>query len=81
MNKLGLIVNLKRLFFYWIFLIVGMSLIFIGVMGYYENQRRTASYLSDAEIIERAKTLGMVEIKERLNQQNTTSDETDKQDQ
>jgi len=81
MNKLGLIVNLKRLFFYWIFLIVGMSLIFIGVMGYYENQRRTASYLSDAEIIVRAKTLGMVEIKERLNQQNTTSDETDKQDQ
>lgn len=58
-----------------------MSLIFIGVMGYYENQRRTASYLSDAEIIVRAKTLGMVEIKERLNQQNTTSDETDKQDQ
>ncbi|GAU79317.1 hypothetical protein [Fusibacter sp. 3D3] len=66
MERIGLIVNLNRLFKYWLFLIIGLSLIFYGIIGNYENNRQIHMNLSDNEIIERAKALGMVDLKDQL---------------
>lgn len=66
MEKLGLVINLKKLLQYWILLMVGIAFIFIGIIGYYENQNAIKSKMSDTEIIERAKALGMVDAKTEI---------------
>lgn len=66
MEQLGIIVNIRRLFKYWLLLILGLSLIFYGIIGYYENRQMIMLNISDAEIIERAKDLGMIEIKDQI---------------
>ncbi|MBF4695806.1 hypothetical protein [Fusibacter ferrireducens] len=71
MERIGLVVNLNRLFKYWIALMIGISLICYGVLGSYENSRQTHMRLSDAEIVERAKALGMVDLKEQLYENET----------
>ncbi len=66
MERIGLVVNLNRLFKYWLFLMIGISLIFYGIIGSYENSRQIHMNISDAEIIERAKALGMIDLKDQL---------------
>lgn len=66
MERIGLIVNLNRLFKYWIVLMIGISLIFYGIIGGYENSRQIHMHISDAEIVERAKALGMIDLKDQL---------------
>ncbi len=62
------------MFAYFILLIVGLSLMSYGVITYYEDQRAFEASLSDDEIIERAKSLGLVELKEQIPSKNTNSE-------
>ncbi|HKL41844.1 MAG TPA: hypothetical protein VJ962_04605 [Clostridia bacterium] len=58
--------NLKKMSIYFIFLILGMSMISFGLMNIaYDLQNEE---MSDQEIIQRAKALGMVELKDQLNE-------------
>lgn len=66
MRQMGLIVNTRKLLNYFIMLIIGISLIFYGVLSYYDDFRGFTSNLSDEEIIIRAKALGMVEVKDLI---------------
>lgn len=66
MRQVGLIFNSKKLLTYFIMLIFGISLMFYGVLSYYEDLRGFSSELSDDEIIMRAKALGMVEVKDLI---------------
>ncbi len=66
MEQLGIIVNIRKLIKYWVLLVIGLSLIFYGVIGYYENRQLIMQNISDEEIIERAKGLGMIEIKDQV---------------
>ncbi|HAE43535.1 MAG TPA: hypothetical protein DCG34_11570 [Clostridiales bacterium] len=66
MRQLGLIVRTKRLFGYFVLLILGISLMFYGVISYFADLRTFESRISDDEIIMRAKALGLVEVKELI---------------
>jgi len=56
--------NLKKISIYFIFLVIGMSMISFGLMNIaYDLQNEE---ITDAEIIQRAEDLGMVELKEQL---------------
>jgi hypothetical protein len=60
--------NLKRLSLYFVFLVLGMSMISFGLMNIaYDLQNEE---MTDQEIIQRAEDLGMVELKEQLNKTN-----------
>jgi hypothetical protein len=60
--------NLKKLSLYFIFLVLGMSMISFGLMNIaYDLQNEE---MTDEEIIERAEALGMVELKEQLDKTN-----------
>lgn len=61
-----LIFNEKKVFALFIWLIFGLSLIFYGMTSYMVQMKQFNSQMTDQEIIERAKGLGMVEIKEKL---------------
>jgi hypothetical protein len=57
--------NFKKLSIYFIFMVLGMSMISFGLMNIaYDLQ---SEEITDAEIIQRAEDLGMVELKEQLN--------------
>ncbi|MBM7561834.1 hypothetical protein [Fusibacter tunisiensis] len=67
MRQYGLVYNGKKVFAYYVLLIIGLALIFGGIISFY-NHRQTVNFkLSDEEIIERARDLGMIELKEQLN--------------
>ena len=66
MSQFGLIFNTKRLLGYFVLLLIGISMMFYGIISYYEDFRGFRSTLSDEEIIMRAKSLGMVEVKELI---------------
>jgi hypothetical protein len=60
--------NFKRLSVYFLFLLIGMSMISFGLMNIaYDLQQ---SEITDEEIIERAEALGMVELKKQLEETN-----------
>lgn len=60
--------NLKKLSLYFLFLLLGMSMISFGLMNIaYDLQN---DEITESEIIERAKALGMVELKEQLDETN-----------
>jgi len=60
--------NLKRISLYFMFLVLGMSMISFGLMNIaYDLQNEE---MTDQEIIQRAEDLGMVELKEQLNKTN-----------
>lgn len=61
-----LIYDVKKVFSLFLFLILGLSLLFYGIFSYTIDMKIYKSELSDREIIERAKALGMVELKEAL---------------
>lgn len=65
--NLNVFVNHKKMIVYFFLLIFGLALLFYGLMSYAIQMGAFESKVSDAEIIERAKALGMVEIKSILN--------------
>jgi len=65
-EKLGLVVNTKKLMRIFIMLVVGLSMIFYGVISFYFNYLETHESLTDQEIIERAKDLGLIDPKETV---------------
>jgi uncharacterized membrane protein YidH (DUF202 family) len=67
MKSFGLMFNTKRMFIYFILLIIGLSLMTYGILSYYDDRRTFDRALSDEEIIERAKALGLVEVKDKIN--------------
>lgn len=66
MKSFGLMFNTKRIFIYLILLIIGLSLMAYGVLSYYDDRRAFEESLSDEEIIQRAKALGLVEVTEKI---------------
>lgn len=66
MKIYGLLFNGKKIFSYYMMLLIGLALIFGGMLSYYEQERTFNNKISDEEIIERAKDLGMVELKDTL---------------
>lgn len=67
MRAYGLLFNGKRIFAYYVLLIIGLAMIFGGMISYNAQINGFKSTLSDDEIMERARDLGMVEIKEKWN--------------
>jgi hypothetical protein len=67
MKVYGLLFNGKKLFTYYLMLLIGLSLVFGGMLTYYAQERAFDAKISDEEIIERAKDLGMIEIKDKIN--------------
>jgi len=60
--------NFKKLSLYFTFLVLGMSMISFGLMNIaYDLQNEE---MTDQEIIERAEDLGMVDLKEKLDETN-----------
>lgn len=55
-------INYKKISYYFLLLIIGMSFIVFGVINIAIDRNNIE--LTDNEIIERAKDLGMVEFKE-----------------
>lgn len=76
MKSFGLTFNTKRIFIYFVLLIIGLSLIAYGVISYYDDRRSFDAALTDEEIIIRAKALGMVEVIDKIEGEEGT-DETD----
>ncbi len=66
MKSFGLLFNTKRMFIYFILLIIGLSLMAYGVLSYYDDRRTFDMTISDDEVIQRAKALGLVEVKEKI---------------
>lgn len=66
MKSFGLTFNTKRMFIYFILLIIGLSLMAYGVLSYYDDRRTFDMTMSDEEIIQRAKALGLVEVKDKI---------------
>ena len=58
--------NLRKVSIYFIFLVLGMSMICFGLINIaYDLQNEE---MTDEEIIQRAEELGMVELKEQLDE-------------
>jgi len=56
-------INVKKIYRYFALLVIGMSLIFYGIIDMVIEDH-SMDIMSDAEIIERARELGMVGINE-----------------
>lgn len=67
MKSFGLLFNTKRMFIYFILLIIGLSLMAYGVVSFYDDRRSFEAVLTDEEIILRAKALGLVEVTDKIN--------------
>lgn len=65
-NIYGLVIRTKRVLAALLFMIFGISLIVFGLITFYIDRTRLESKISDAEVIERAKKLGMVDLKQYL---------------
>ncbi len=63
-----LVVRPKKIFVALFFIALGIAMIFYGAVTAYIDNTRFEKELTDAEIIQRAKDLGMVDLKEYLNQ-------------
>lgn len=66
MRQLGIIFNTRRVLAYFLLLILGISIMFYGIISYFADMNSFNSSLSDDEIITRAKALGLVEIKDLI---------------
>lgn len=66
---MGLVFNTKKIFTYFVLLVLGLSMMSYGVLSYYEDQKVFHTSLSDDQIIERAKALGMVDLKDQIENQ------------
>lgn len=64
----GILLSTRKLLLVFLLLIVGLSLMIGGLMTLYFDNQRFESRISDAEVIERAKKLGMIDLKEYLEQ-------------
>lgn len=66
MEFAGLILKPKKVIASLLLLILGISLIFYGMTLIYIDSTRFLTKLSDAEIVERAKKLGLIELKDYI---------------
>jgi hypothetical protein len=69
MEQLGIVVNTKKIMRLLILLVIGLSMMFYGVIGYFAQKIEIANTLSDAEIIKRATELGLTDPREQLLEQ------------
>ena len=69
LEQLGIIVNTKKIMRLFILLVVGLSMMFYGIIGYFAQKIEIANTLSDAEIIKRAVELGLTDPREQLLEQ------------
>lgn len=67
MRAYGLLFNGKKIFAYYLMLVIGLAMVFGGMISYYSQINGFRTTISDDEIIERARGLGMIEIKEKWN--------------
>lgn len=67
MEFAGLVLKPKKIIASLLLLILGLSLIFYGLTLIYIDNTRFHTKMSDQEIIERAKKLGLIELKDYLN--------------
>ena len=58
-------INMKKILRYSVLMVIGMSLLFYGIIEWVV-QDGVAVELTDAEIVERARELGMVGIEEEI---------------
>jgi len=58
-------INVKKIYRYFALLVIGLSLVFYGVIDFVIEDH-SMDQISDAEVIERARELGMVGINEVL---------------
>ncbi len=58
-------INTKRLYRYFVLLIIGFSLLFYGIINLVIKDHSMET-MSDEEIIERAKDLGMIGIDDKI---------------
>lgn len=76
-NLYGLMVRKRRMLSAFLLIVFGISMIFWGAFTFYVDQAMFANRISDEEIIERAKKLGMVDLKEYLRSNDSDSDSRD----
>ena len=81
MKQMGLIFNSKRIFLYFILLVLGLSLIAFGILDFYGDQKVFETSMSDEDVIKRAKELGMVELKSTFTTEPNEDEETTTQTQ
>lgn len=67
MEFAGLVLKPKKIIASLLLLILGLSLIFYGMTLIYIDSTRFQSKMTDAQVIERAKKLGLIELKDYLN--------------
>lgn len=67
MEFAGLVLKPKKVIASLLLLIFGISLIFYGLTLIYIDSTRFQAKMSDEEIIERAKKLGLIELKDYIN--------------
>lgn len=65
-NIYGLVIRTKRVLAALLFIVIGISLLSFGLISFYLDSTRLNSEISDTEVIERAKKLGMIDLKEYL---------------
>lgn len=58
-------INVKKIYRYFTLLVIGLSLVFYGVINFVIDDH-SMDQISDAEVIQRARELGMVGINEVL---------------
>lgn len=68
MKSFGLVFNTRNMLIGFILLTMGLSMMAFGVISFYADTQRFSQSISDDEIIKRAKELGMVEIKTRIDE-------------
>lgn len=64
----NLLISTKKLVLTFVLLTMGTAMIMYGVFGFYADKIRYSKTITDEEIIERAKALGMIDLKEYLKQ-------------
>ncbi len=61
-----LVVRPKKIIKALVFIVLGIAMIFYGALTFYIDQTRFSKEMTDAEIIARARELGMVPVKDNL---------------
>lgn len=66
MEFYGLILKPRKIIMALLLIILGVAMVFYGFVSLHIDRAAAANRMTDAQIIERAKELGMVELKDSL---------------
>lgn len=80
-NIHGLLIRKRRVLAALLLIVFGIAFFCWGSIVFYIDATRFTGQLSDSEIMERARKLGMVELKEYLQMQSTSEAEESKKNQ